>query len=61
MLFNFYCDESYNGNAKEPNILTISGFLSDEPTWKEGEKNWKEINNRYGISCFHATDLKGIL
>lgn len=59
MIFRFYCDESYDGNAKEPNILAISGFFSDEPTWKEVEKNWKEINNHYGISCFHATDLNG--
>ncbi|MEI6608557.1 MAG: DUF3800 domain-containing protein [Deltaproteobacteria bacterium] len=59
MLFRFYCDESYDGNAKEPSIITISGFFSDEQTWKEVEKVWKEINNRNGISCFHATDLNG--
>jgi hypothetical protein len=60
MMFRFYCDESYDGNKKnEPNIITISGFFSNETTWKNVENDWKEINNRYGISCFHATDLNG--
>jgi len=57
VLFRFYCDESYDGNPQNPNILTISGFFSDQPTWDKVEKNWNEINHRYGVSCFHATDL----
>lgn len=59
MEFRFYCDESCDGNAAEKKNLTISGFLSDQQTWSKVEKDWKEINNRYGISCFHATDLNG--
>ena len=57
MLFSFYCDESYDGNPQNPNVLTISGFFSDQLTWNEVANNWNEINQRYGISCFHATAL----
>ena len=59
MNFQFYCDESYDGPAAEPATLTISGFFSNLQTWSRVEAEWKEINNRYGISCFHATDLNG--
>jgi hypothetical protein len=59
-MFRFYCDESYDSNEmNELNIITISGFFSNETAWKDIENAWKEINNRYGISCFHATDLNG--
>ena len=57
--FRFYCDESFGSNVAGKKILTISGFLSDQQTWNEVEEDWKEINKRYGISCFHATDLNG--
>ena len=59
MLLHFYCDESYDCNPKKPNIINISGFLSDQPTWEEVEKDWNEINHRYGVPYFHATDLNG--
>ncbi|HUL00281.1 MAG TPA: DUF3800 domain-containing protein [Nitrospirota bacterium] len=59
MLFHFYCDESYDGNARKPNIFTISGFFSDQSTWTKIDKNWNEINHRYGVSRFHATELNG--
>jgi len=59
MLFRFYCDESYDGNPKEPNTLAISGFFSDQPTWDEVEKDWDVINHRYGVSRFHASALNG--
>lgn len=57
MLFRFYCDESYDGDSKLPNTLTISGFFSDQPTWEEVEEQWADINRQYGVSGFHATDL----
>lgn len=57
MVFKFYCDESYNGNAKDPSLLTISGFFSDEPTWKIVEAEWKTINVKYAVKAFHAVHL----
>jgi hypothetical protein len=56
VLFSFYCDESYDGKSN-PDTYTISGFFSDQPTWKEVEEQWSEINRRYGISCLHASAL----
>jgi hypothetical protein len=57
MEFRFYCDESHNGNPKNPETLTISGFFSDQLTWKQVEESWVQINARYGVSRFHATAL----
>jgi hypothetical protein len=57
MLFRFYCDESYDGNSLRPAALTISGFLSDEATWAEIERQWSNVNVRYSVQCFHATAL----
>lgn len=59
MKFRFYCDESYDGNPKNPETLTISGFFSDQLTWKEVEESWIQINDRYGVSRFHAAPLNG--
>jgi hypothetical protein len=55
--FRFYCDESHDGNPKNPETLTISGFFSDRITWKEIEESWAEINTRYGVPRFHAAAL----
>jgi hypothetical protein len=55
--FRFYCDESHDGNPKNPEALTISGFFSDQITWKEIEKSWLQINSRYAVSRFHAAAL----
>jgi hypothetical protein len=57
VVFRFYCDESYDGNANEPDYFTISGFFSDQPTWEDVEGEWIDTNLRYGVSGFHATDL----
>jgi hypothetical protein len=57
MEFRFYCDESHNGNPKNPETLTISGFFSDQLTWKQVEESWVQINARCGVSRFHATAL----
>lgn len=57
MIFRFYCDESYDGKAQNPDYFTIRGFLSDQPTWEEVEEEWQAINFRYGVSVFHATHL----
>jgi hypothetical protein len=57
VLFRFYCDESYDGKANDPDYFTISGFFSDQPTWEEVEEDWTSINVRYGVSAFHATHL----
>jgi hypothetical protein len=57
VLFRFYCDESYDGNVKSPNVFTISGFFSDQRTWNEVEREWSEVNGRFGVACFHATEL----
>jgi hypothetical protein len=57
MLFRFYCDESYDGNPLWPDALTISGFFSDEATWAEIERQWRDVNARYSVQCFHATAL----
>lgn len=59
MFFRFYCDESYDGKAFDPDFFTISGFFSDQPTWEEVEEDWQVINLRYGVSAFHATELNG--
>lgn len=59
VLFRFYCDESYDGNAKNPTYFTVSGFFSDQPTWEEVEEEWDEVNRRYGVKGFHATKLNG--
>lgn len=56
-MFRFCCDESFDGNPKMPNSITISGFLSDGPTWLEIEADWSAVNDRYGVHCFHATAL----
>ena len=53
-----YCDESYDGN-EPPNVLTISGFFSDQPTWNEIEKDWNAINCNFGVSRYHAQHLNG--
>lgn len=57
MEFRFYCDESHNGNRTNPETLTISGFFSDQLTWKEVEVLWAQINARYGVPRFHAAAL----
>jgi hypothetical protein len=57
MLFRFYCDESYDGKALNPDYFTISGFFSDQPSWEEVENDWSAVNLRYGVSAFHATEL----
>lgn len=57
MKFLFYADESYDGNPSLPTSITISGFLSDEISWAEVRDEWNEVNNRYGVPCFHATAL----
>lgn len=59
MLFRFYCDESYDGNADSPDCFTVSGFFSDQPTWEEVEDEWEAVNHHYGVSEFHATELNG--
>jgi hypothetical protein len=55
--FRFYCDESHDGNLKNPDTLTIGGFFSDQATWKEIEERWTRINARFGASRFHAAAL----
>lgn len=57
LLFRFYCDESYDGKASNPDYFTMSGFFADQPTWEEVEEEWDAINRRYGILEFHATKL----
>jgi hypothetical protein len=57
MLFRFCCDESHDGNPSRPNSLAISGYFSDQATWAEVEKQWSEINMRYGVLRFHAVAL----
>ncbi len=59
MQFRFCCDESHNGNRNNPVSLAISGFFSDQATWKVVEEKWAEVNRRYNVSCFHATALNG--
>lgn len=56
-MFRFYCDESFDGNPKLPNTITLSGFLSDDVSWVEVEQKWTAINRRYGVPGFHATAL----
>jgi Protein of unknown function (DUF3800) len=55
--FCFYCDESYDGNPGRPDTLTISGYFADQTTWEEVEKQWSNVNARYGVSRFHAAPL----
>ncbi len=60
MLFRFYCDESYDGNAENPKYFAISGFFSDHPTWEEVEREWVAINESEGVrGGYHATELNG--
>lgn len=60
VLFRFYCDESYDGKANNPDYFTISGFFSDQPTWEEVEHEWLAVNNEYGVTNgFHASELNG--
>lgn len=59
MFFRFYCDESYDGKALNPDFFTISGFFSDQPTWEEVEEEWSATNKKYGVTQFHATKLNG--
>jgi hypothetical protein len=61
VLFRFYCDESYDGKAHDPDYFTVSGFFSDQPTWEEVEDEWRDVNLRYGVSGFHATELNSRL
>ena len=56
-MFCFYCDESYDGNARQPDVLNISGFFSDSDTWEEVEEQWGKVNDKYGVQCFHAVAL----
>lgn len=57
MQFRFYCDESFDGNPSRPDTLTISGYFADQITWEQVEKQWSEVNARYGVSRFHAAAL----
>jgi hypothetical protein len=58
VLFRFYCDESYDGNANNPDYFTVSGFFSDQTTWEEVEREWDAVNDDYGVERgFHATEL----
>jgi hypothetical protein len=60
VFFRFYCDESYDGKAQNPDYFTISGFFSDQPTWEEVEREWSAINQVYGVKGgFHGTELNG--
>ena len=59
VIFRFYCDESYDGKAANPDNFAISGFFSDQLTWEEVEDEWSAVNLRYGVTAFHATDLNG--
>ncbi len=59
MLFRFYCDESYDGKAYNPEYFTISGFFADHPTWEEIERGWNAINLGYSVPYFHASELNG--
>jgi hypothetical protein len=59
LLFRFYCDESYDGKAANPDYFTISGFFSDQPTWEDVEDEWDAVNRRYGVNSFHGTELNG--
>jgi hypothetical protein len=56
MKFFFYCDESYDGK-EPPDYLALSGFFSDQQTWKSVEKDWNAINFRFGVTRFHAQPL----
>jgi hypothetical protein len=60
VIFRFYCDESYDGKALNPDYFTISGFFSDQTTWEEIENDWNGINSAYGVEDgFHASELNG--
>jgi hypothetical protein len=56
VFFRFYCDESYDGKANDPDYFTISGFFSDQPTWEEVEQGWRIVNQDVP-GGFHATEL----
>lgn len=42
---------------QSPNVFTISGFFSDQLSWDEVESQWSEVNRRFAVSAFHATEL----
>jgi hypothetical protein len=71
MIFQFYCDESYDGNPKgnrkiakddapfEPASYIVGGFFSDQTTWNKIDVAWTNKNRRVGVGRYHAAHLNG--
>lgn len=72
-IFKFFCDESYDSDPKTgtgmvfyenvqrplyiPRIYVVGGFFSDEYTWAEIERRWRQENERVGVKRYHAANV----
>jgi hypothetical protein len=60
MIFSFHCDESYDA-PKEAGMrektFVVAGFFSDQRTWEIIGNGWDDINRRFGVRRFHASNL----
>jgi hypothetical protein len=53
-----YCDESDTVTGGEP-LLVLVGYLADHTDWAAFSGSWdREILKEYGLSHFHAKDLR---
>jgi hypothetical protein len=71
MIFQFYCDESYDGNPSgnrtiakgdapfEPASYIVGGFFADQATWNKIDVAWANKNQRVGVERYHAAHLNG--
>ncbi|MFZ0199693.1 MAG: DUF3800 domain-containing protein [Candidatus Sulfotelmatobacter sp.] len=53
----FYCDESYDSQAKDPNTYVVGGIAAEEIVWEKVERGWSWKNRRVGVKHFHASHL----
>lgn len=57
MLFNFYCDASFDGNAKFPKEYVVAGLVADNCHWSLIQGAWQRVNDVFHVARFHAAHL----
>jgi len=55
-LYAVYFDES--GTHVGSDVVTVAGFVSNIPQWKEFSKKWQQVLTDSGLACFHMSDFE---
>jgi hypothetical protein len=65
VICRFHCDLSYDGSPPGkvkgrkhiPSTYVFAGFFADQDAWDFIEREWKRVNDDFGVLRFHASHL----